>query len=308
MSNSGKKKKGKKVLVVLVTLAVIVAVFTAVLAWYFFAGQPDTEMFKITSSSEQSQSTEAAAQSNSTDQSTEQTTEPDSAATEQTNPTVDNGNVTSQYIVEYDEDGNEYYTYTSIPVSFENMKEINSDLYAWIYIPGTQIDYPIAQASDEDDSFYLSHDIYKNYSIYGTIYTEKCNSKDFNDPNTLIYGHEMLNGSMFQNLHYYEDEEYFNNNPYFYIFTEDRVLTYRIFSAFQYDDRHIMYSFDFTQPDEYQSFLNEAMNPQSSIANVREGVEVTTDDKIVTLSTCDGSNSENRYLVCGVLISDQTIS
>ncbi len=296
---SKSKKSGKKVLTVLITLAVIVAVFTAVLAYNFCAGPPDTDIFKNPSSS-QPQTIPA------TEQSDTQVTEPVSDVN-QTNPTVDNDNVTSEYVIEYDADGNEYYNYTSIPVSFDNMREINSDLYAWIYIPGTQVDYPIAQASEQDDSFYLTHDIYKNYSIYGTIYTEKCNSKDFSDPNTLIYGHEMLNGSMFQNLHYYEDAEYFNKNPYFYIFTEDRVLTYEIFSAFQYDDRHIMYAFDFTQPDEYQSFLNEAMNPQSSIANVRDGVEVTTDDKIVTLSTCDGSNSENRYLVCGVLVSDQKV-
>lgn len=296
---SKSKKSGKKVLTVLITLAVIVAVFTAVLAYNFCAGPPDTDIFKNPSSS-QPQTIPA------TEQSDTQVTEPVSDVN-QTNPTVDNDNVTSEYVIEYDAYGNEYYNYTSIPVSFDNMREINSDLYAWIYIPGTQVDYPIAQASEQDDSFYLTHDIYKNYSIYGTIYTEKCNSKDFSDPNTLIYGHEMLNGSMFQNLHYYEDAEYFNKNPYFYIFTEDRVLTYEIFSAFQYDDRHIMYAFDFTQPDEYQSFLNEAMNPQSSIANVRDGVEVTTDDKIVTLSTCDGSNSENRYLVCGVLVSDQKV-
>lgn len=296
---SKSKKSGKKVLTVLITLAVIVAVFTAVLAYNFCAGPPDTDIFKNPSSS-QAQTIPA------TEQSDTQVTEPVSDVN-QTNPTVDNDNVTSEYVIEYDAYGNEYYNYTSIPVSFDNMREINSDLYAWIYIPGTQVDYPIAQASEQDDSFYLTHDIYKNYSIYGTIYTEKCNSKDFSDPNTLIYGHEMLNGSMFQNLHYYEDAEYFNKNPYFYIFTEDRVLTYEIFSAFQYDDRHIMYAFDFTQPDEYQSFLNEAMNPQSSIANVRDGVEVTTDDKIVTLSTCDGSNSENRYLVCGVLVSDQKV-
>lgn len=296
---SKSKKSGKKVLTVLITLAVIVAVFTAVLAYNFCAGPPDTDIFKNPSSS-QPQTIPA------TEQSDTQVTEPVSDVN-QTNPTVDNDNVTSEYVIEYDAYGNEYYNYTSIPVSFDNMREINSDLYAWIYIPGTQVDYPIAQASEEDDSFYLTHDIYKNYSIYGTIYTEKCNSKDFSDPNTLIYGHEMLNGSMFQNLHYYEDAEYFNKNPYFYIFTEDRVLTYEIFSAFQYDDRHIMYAFDFTQPNEYQSFLNEAMNPQSSIANVRDGVEVTTDDKIVTLSTCDGSNSENRYLVCGVLVSDQKV-
>lgn len=296
---SKSKKSGKKVLTVLITLAVIVAVFTAVLAYNFCAGPPDTDIFKNPSSS-QPQTIPA------TEQSDTQVTEPVSDVN-QTNPTVDNDNVTSEYVIEYDAYGNEYYNYTSIPVSFDNMREINSDLYAWIYIPGTQVDYPIAQASEQDDSFYLTHDIYKNYSIYGTIYTEKCNSKDFSDPNTLIYGHEMLNGSMFQNLHYYEDAEYFNKNPYFYIFTEDRVLTYEIFSAFQYDDRHIMYAFDFTQPNEYQSFLNEAMNPQSSIANVRDGVEVTTDDKIVTLSTCDGSNSENRYLVCGVLVSDQKV-
>lgn len=284
------KKKGKKTLIALIIAAVVILLIIGALVWYFAFGQTNNEVFKkpVESTSQTERTTEST---------TEKITEGETA------PTVGNG-ASNNYTVNQDDDGNEYYTYTTIPINSENMKEINSDLYAWIYLPNTQIDNPIAQATDKDDSYYLTHDAYGNYSVFGTIYTEKINAKDFSDPNTMIYGHEMLNGSMFQNLHNYEDAAYFNKNPYFYIFTENRVLTYEVFSAFLYDDRHIMYAFDFTTEAGYQSFLNEALNPHSDNANVREGVEVTTSDKIVTLSTCDGLNSNSRYLVVGVLVND----
>lgn len=61
----------------------------------------------------------------------------------------------------------------------------------------------------------------------------------------MIYGHNMKNGSMFHDLHNYEDESFLPDHSYVYIYTPDRVLRYRIFTAYRYDDRHLLYSFDY---------------------------------------------------------------
>lgn len=189
-------------------------------------------------------------------------------------------------------------------INFTELWELNPDVYAWIKIPNTSVDYPILQ-SDTDDSYYLTHNIYNQYTISGSIYTESLNKKDFSDPNTLIYGHNMLNGSMFATLHKFRNPDFFSENEYIYIYMPDRTLTYRIFSAYEYDDRHIMYSFDFNDENVYRDYLEYAQNPTSSITyNTRE-LGVTTDDKIITLSTCMDSIDTSRYLVQGVLVNDE---
>lgn len=189
-------------------------------------------------------------------------------------------------------------------INFTKLWETNTDIYAWIRIPNTNVDYPILQ-TDGDDGFYLEHNYKKEYEFAGSIYTEKLNKKDFSDPNTLIYGHNMLNGTMFRTLHNFRDPAFFESNPYIYIYLPDRTLTYEIFAAYEYDDRHILYSFDFSDKDVYAEYLAYATNPTESMMCNRRDVEVTTDDKIITLSTCLGNIDTSRYLVQGVLISDE---
>ncbi len=189
------------------------------------------------------------------------------------------------------------------PIDFDTLKKENDDIYGWIKVPNTQIDYPIVQSYSEDDSFYLNHNIEKKYDINGSIYTEKLNSKDFNDPNTVIYGHNMLDGSMFQNLHKFRDKDFFNKNRYFYIYTENHILKYEIFSAYKYDDRHILNSFDFSDEKVFAEYLSEAQSPKSLEVNTRKAT-LNTDSRIVTLSTCIGNETAYRYLVQGVLTDD----
>ena len=117
------------------------------------------------------------------------------------------------------------------PIDFEKLLEINDDIYAWIRIPDTNIDYPIVQRAG-DDAYYLRRDIYKKPKVAGSIFTEDCNSKDFDDPNTVIYGHNMRNKSMFQNLHLYEDPDFFKENPYVYIYTPGRVRAPSLLKTF----------------------------------------------------------------------------
>lgn len=189
------------------------------------------------------------------------------------------------------------------PVDFSSLLEQNDEVYSWIYIPDTNINYPVCQSKTEDN-FYLDHDVYKNYSYSGTIYSQSCNKTDYSDRVTVLYGHNMANGSMFSNLHKFADSSFFEQHDRFYVYTADRKLTYEIVSAFIYDDRHIMNSFDFSDDSVFQDYIDMLLNPRSVSKNVRSGVELSTDDKILTLSTCLNSG-EGRYLVQGVLIKDE---
>lgn len=191
------------------------------------------------------------------------------------------------------------------PIDFDKLAEINTDLYAWIRIPDTNIDYPIAQRAG-DDSYYLNHDMYQEPRFAGCIYTEDCNSKDFTDPNTVIYGHNMKNQSMFQNLHLFADQTFFEEHPDVYIYTPKGVMVYKVFAAYTYDDRHIMNSFDFSNPEVYQKYLDEILHIRAMDANLREGVEVTVDDHIITLATCIGGQTQSRYLVQAVMSKDES--
>lgn len=190
------------------------------------------------------------------------------------------------------------------PIDFEKLQSYNDEIYAWIHIPNTQIDYPVAQHDGADD-YYLKHNMYGEPEFAGTIYTEKANKTDFSDPNTVIYGHNMRNGSMFQNLHKFSEKDFFEENQYVYIYTPRHVLTYHIFAAYEYDDRHIMNSFDFSKKKVYKEYLQGVFEGRSMNANIRSDEDVTVDDKIITLSTCVGGKPESRYLVQAVLVKDE---
>lgn len=185
-------------------------------------------------------------------------------------------------------------------VDFEKLQKINEELYAWIYIPNTKVDYPIAQSKD-DNGYYLKYNMNKEPEFAGCIYTENYNSKDFEDPNTVIYGHNMRNDSMFGSLHEFEDPEFFEENKFVFIYTPEKTLTYRIFAAYEYDDRHILGTFDFSDKKIYEDYLKSIYEVNTMISNYREDVKVTSDDKIITLSTCASGKTESRYLVQAVL-------
>ena len=110
------------------------------------------------------------------------------------------------------------------------MWENNVESYAWVYIPGTQINAPIQQSST-DDFYYLTHDQNREDSPVGCAFTQAANSLDFSDPVTVIYGHDT--DGVFKNLHYFEDQEFFDQNDTFYIYRPGHVLTYTIVSAYR---------------------------------------------------------------------------
>ncbi len=194
----------------------------------------------------------------------------------------------------------------SIPIDFKKLKKKNPDIYAWIKVPGTVIDYAVCQAGDgKDDFFYLNHNIYGDYEFAGSIYSEKQNALDFSDPITVLYGHNMNNGSMFAGLDKFKQEKFFNKHDKIFIYLPNRKLTYRIYATYEYDNRHILNSFDFTDMEVVDSYFQSTLSPKSMVSHVREGVTLSPDDHILTLSTCVNSNSNLRFLVQGVLIEDE---
>lgn len=188
------------------------------------------------------------------------------------------------------------------PIDFDNLKASNEDIYAWISIPDTTIDYPIAQ-HPTDDSYYLNHGADGIYSEYGCPYTELSDNRNFIEFNTVIYGHNMNDGSMFGGLHDFENEDFFKEHRTLYIYTEEHTFTYMFFAAVMYSDVHIPYYFDDDVEDDRKAFLQSLRTDIVENRSIYyEDMDVTSDSKIVTLSTCDRKLRDNRFLVVAVMI------
>ncbi len=270
------KNKSKKIIWIIILIIAILAFVLCggYLAWYFF--------FDSTSEIQNYHSTEPIVATY------------DEATVEQTEPPTERFPYTTKELSSDDF------------VNFNELMQINPDIYAWIYIPNTNVDYPVAQSGENmDDSFYLTHNVYKNYQFSGTIYSEKQNARDFSDPVTVLYGHNMLNGSMFASLHNFNDKTFFDNNNTMFVFTKDKVYTYLIYSAYQYDDRHILNSFNTREETSLREYLDSTLLQRPYYCNVREGIELSTQDRILTLSTCMNGGGNVRYLVQGVLVDER---
>lgn len=177
--------------------------------------------------------------------------------------------------------------------------EVNPDIYAWVYIPDSTIDYPILQ-HPEDNSYYLNYNIDGSKGRPGCIYTENYNTKDFTDHNTVVYGHNMRNGTMFAGLHSYEDSEFFQSHPYIYIYTPEEVFVYRVFGAYEFSNIHLLAGYDTTTEEGFGAYLKDVKEVRSMNCNFDRVEEVTEQDRILTLSTCAKNKPDSRYLVQGV--------
>jgi len=184
------------------------------------------------------------------------------------------------------------------PVDFEALWEMNPDIYAWLYIPGTEINYPILQREGADD-FYLRHDSEGKSSKAGAIFTEATyTSKDFSDPVTLVYGHHMRSGVMFGNLQAtYSAQNGLETYRDIVIYLPERELHYEVFAGVPHDMRHILYYNDFTDPKTFQAFLEQVLSVRSINASIDKSVEVTAEDHLLILSTCLQGDRHQRYLV-----------
>ena len=187
-------------------------------------------------------------------------------------------------------------------VDFETLQKKNADVYAWLYVPGTNIDYPVLQ-HPTDNGFYLHHNLDGSAGYPGCIYSEKYNSKDWDDPVTVLYGHNMIStGKMFFQLHKFEKKSFFDTHQYFYIYTPEKTMQYEIFSDYVHSNEHLLYNHNFYNKEVFDSFFSTVLATNNTVSHVREGVAISSDSKIVCLSTCIKGQSNTRFLVFGVLV------
>ncbi len=205
-------------------------------------------------------------------------------------------------------DGREYPGFDGMDVPLRQFdfpamqEEVNSDIYAWVYVPGTKVDYPILQSA-KDNGYYLNHDLEGSKAACGSIYTENYNSKDFNDNHTVVYGHNMKNGTMFKTLRNYDDREFFDENPYIYVYTETDTRVYQIFGAYEYTDEHLLLNYTTENAGKFQAYLDKIKNRSDVSGHYNRDISINSGDKIITLSTCIGDKENSRYLVQAKLIA-----
>lgn len=180
------------------------------------------------------------------------------------------------------------------PIDFTQLLSVNSDIVGWLRIRALDISYPVVQGKDND--YYLHRTFEKTDNFAGCLFVNSYNMGDFTDQNTIIYGHNMKNGSMFGKLKNFNDPEVFKKSRYFWIFTPDFIYQYWIFSASVVDKTGLTYQISFTD-DEFDQFISRAYS-NSVVDN--QDVTVTKEDRIVTLSTCTGDDS-TRFVVMGKL-------
>ncbi|MDD3404442.1 MAG: class B sortase [Hespellia sp.] len=196
-------------------------------------------------------------------------------------------------------------TPVEIPIDFAALQTQYPDLYAWIEIPGIDgLSYPIMQR-EYDNTYYLNYTIDGEYGYPGSIYTENYNSKDFQDFDTIIYGHNMKDGSMFGSLKDYKDLDFLNNHRQIIIYTPEHIFTYQIFAAVTYDDRHILTNFNFEQDADKLSYITSITSLNEGENHVLNDITVNAGDRLLTLSTCISEQPSSRFLIEAVLIDEQ---
>lgn len=189
--------------------------------------------------------------------------------------------------------------YEDVQIDLEALQGINSEIVGWIQFDSEEMpSYPLLYSGDDDK--YLRTDIYGNETTAGCIFIEGANSPDMSDYHTIIYGHNMKNLSMFGSLKNYKNEGFYEDNQYFTVYTEDIAYRYEIFAYRDVAEDDAVYTIGFGPNETYEDFIGELI--RNSYKDT--GVEVATEDRIVTLSTC--STEGMRFVVHAVRIEEHT--
>lgn len=184
-----------------------------------------------------------------------------------------------------------------ISVDFTALCAENPDVVGWLYCEGTPINYPVLQA--EDNSFYLRRLLDGTYNVYGSIFMDYRSARDLSDENTLVYGHSIRsNNEMFTSLSGYLSQEYYEAHPTMYYLTPERAYRLELFSGYKTNAESDAYRCIFEDEADFSAFLTKITDASAFASNIKP----TTQDRIMTLSTCTNQTQSGRYVVHGVLI------
>lgn len=180
-------------------------------------------------------------------------------------------------------------------VDFAALAEINPDVVGWIYCEGTVISYPVVQGTDND--YYLKHMFDGTVHKSGCPFLDAGNHSDFSDTHSVIYGHYLKSGSMFQSLSNYKKQAYYDEHPTLLLLTPDQNYVIRLFAGYVCPGDGDAWQLSFRSDEELEKWLQTACR-KSTFAS---GITPTATDRIITLSTCSYEFEDARYVVLGIL-------
>lgn len=187
---------------------------------------------------------------------------------------------------------NDFEQESKIDVDFKTLKEKNGDTVAFLRVKGTDIEYVVVKG--EDNNYYLSHNFDGKPNRAGWIFADYRNKLDGSDKNIVVYGHNMKDGSMFATMKNvlepkWQDEE---GNRYIDFVTEIEKSTYQVFSVYQIETEDYYNMTEFLNNISYEKFLDKL----KSRSNKDFNVQITSRDRVLTLSTC-ANNANNRIVL-----------
>ncbi len=180
-------------------------------------------------------------------------------------------------------------------VDFDALSAINSDVTGWIYVEGTNINYPIVQG--EDNSHYLHYTFSGQENRVGSIFMDYRCQADFSDRNTVIYGHRLSDKTMFTALKNYKKQSYYDAHPYYVIVTPEKKYVVEIFSGYVASVDDEAWQLNFSSDDEFSEWLADT----KAKSKFKSKVTPTVNDLVVTLSTCTYEFDNARYVLFGIL-------
>lgn len=192
----------------------------------------------------------------------------------------------------------------NLDIDYDTLTKINEDFVGWIYYAPLELSYPIVRGIDNDYYTHYTFENVKNSS--GAIFMDFLNKPDFSHFNTIIYGHNMRNGTMFGSLKkLLNDPSIIEEDPYIYIFTRDKVMMYEICAAYITNDSS--HTYDLTQTTEEQTdYVEYIRDAADSYRNDTILDKLPTEDtQLITLSTCHGLHTNNRTVIHGVLVASK---
>ena len=182
-------------------------------------------------------------------------------------------------------------------IDFAGMRAVNEDVIGWIQIYDTPVDYPLLDA--DDNKYYLNRTYDGQWSAYGSIFIEPRNKPDLSERHLVIYGHNMVNESMFGSLLEYKNQAYYDAHDTIRVCMPDKDMEYRIFSAYTAHVDSATYYMSFADDAQF----NEMIDHMKANSEIQSEVMPDTDDQILTLSTCTPAGAKKyRFVVNAVLV------
>lgn len=184
-----------------------------------------------------------------------------------------------------------------ITVDFDALCAVNGDIVGWIYCEGTEINYPVLHGETNDT--YLCRDYEGNANTAGSIFIEAQNQADFSDANTILYGHNMADGSMFAALQSWRDQAFYEAHPVIWLLTPERNYRLLVFSGYPTSAYSETYSIFSGPCDALNTYVEKAAEQSVFDAPVERGAEA----RYVLLSTCASAYGadESRYVLHALL-------